>query len=342
MQDKQNPLRLLWAFLRPRLSMLGLLLLLSTIVAAVLYAWHTPLEALGYAALLCLVPALASLGYAWMRHSRRHKGLLRLQQNISNAMDQLPAPRDVIEQDYQDLLKAMRAEHRAAANRADARYAHLSQYYTLWGHQIKTPIAAMRLLLQKEDTPFSRQLGAELFRVEQYVEMALTYMRLDADVSDLLFQRLPLQNLARQAVRKYANLFVLKRLQLDMDIAADAVVLTDEKWFVFALEQLLSNAVKYTGQGGVRIAWDGPARTLSVCDSGIGIAQADLPRVFENGFTGYNGRLDKKSTGLGLSLCRAALQKIGHELSIASAPGQGTQAVITFAQQQVGGATSPM
>lgn len=195
----------------------------------------------------------------------------------------------------------------------------MTDYYTLWAHQIKTPIAAMGLLLQEEPHP---ELEGELLKIEQYVEMVLGYLRLGSESTDYVFRNCGLDALVRQAVRKYARLFILKKISLDFQ-ETGKTVLTDEKWLSFVIEQLLSNAVKYTPEGGrVRIYGDGD--TLVIADSGIGIQPEDLPRVFEKGFTGFNGREDKKSTGIGLCLCRQVLDRLNHDISIASRPGQGT------------------
>jgi hypothetical protein len=159
-------------------------------------------------------------------------------------------------------------------------------------------------------------------KIEQYVEMVLGYLRLGSESTDYVFRDCGLDALLRQSVRKYARLFILKKISLDFQ-ETGKTVLTDEKWLCFVIEQLLSNAVKYTPEGGrVRIYGDGD--TLVIADSGIGIRPEDLPRVFEKGFTGFNGREDKKSTGIGLYLCRQVLDRLGHDISIASRPGQGT------------------
>ena len=128
--------------------------------------------------------------------------------------------------------------------------------------------------------------------------------------------------LLRQAVRKFARMFILKKITLDFR-ETGRTVLTDGKWLSFVVEQVLSNALKYTPAGGrIRIYGDG--ETLVIADSGIGIRPEDLPRVFEKGFTGYNGREDKKSTGIGLYLCRRVMDRLNHGISIVSRPGQGT------------------
>ena len=190
----------------------------------------------------------------------------------------------------------------------------------------------MRLLLQEEDTPLSRELQSDLFQTEQYVQIALQYLRMEKMTSDLVFARYDLDALIRQAVRKYAPLFIRRKIILSYE-PVHCEVLTDEKWLVFVLEQILSNALKYTKSGSIHIylSPDAP-KTLVIEDTGIGIAPEDLPRVFEKGFTGCNGRTDKRATGIGLYLCRRILEKLGHTIAITSTVGEGTTVRIGLQQ----------
>ena len=202
----------------------------------------------------------------------------------------------------------------------------MDDYYAAWVHQIKAPIAVMSLLLQQEDTEQNQQLKAELFRVEQYAEMALSYVRLGEGMKDLVIAQYPLDEIIRKAVRKYAGQFIRKKIRL-VYVGTEEIVLTDEKWLSFILEQILSNAVKYTVKGSVTIEVN-EKKQLTVSDTGIGIAAEDLPRIFEKGYTGKNGRLDRKSTGIGLYLCKMAADKMGHKLSVESVPGEGSRFTI--------------
>ena len=163
--------------------------------------------------------------------------------------------------------------------------------------------------------------------VEQYVEMALCYVRLGEGASDLVIKEYPLDDMIRKAIRKYAGQLIRRKLRVIYE-GTDICVLTDEKWLVFIIEQLLSNAVKYTVSGNVTITVDREKKQLSISDTGIGISPEDLPRIFEKGYTGYNGRLDKKSTGIGLYLCRTAADKLGHKLTAQSTVGKGSSFTI--------------
>lgn len=208
-------------------------------------------------------------------------------------------------------------------------------FFALWAHQIKTPIAALNLLLQgeKQDAAVCRQ---ELFKIESYVEMALNYLRFEEMSNDLVLERNSLEQLVRQVVKKYAAIFIYNHISIQLEHLT-YTVLTDEKWFCFMLEQILSNALKYTKQGSVKISAEESANGLRVLvkDTGIGIRSEDLPRIFEKGFTGYNGRMDKKASGLGLYLCKGVCEKLGHGISVASKEGEGTTVMITLQCEKV-------
>ena len=299
-----------------------LLLLFVGIFTGIFALYDLEAEAVLYAAGWCLFCAVLLLGGRFLRFRKRHMELIRIRGNIALLADELPEPKSLLEEDYQGMIGELQRIGRAVATEAQTARNESIDYYTAWVHQIKTPIAAMRMLLQGDDTRENRALLAELFRIEQYVEMVLCYFRLDSDSSDFLFRQYDLDGIIKQAVRKYASQFVHKRIRLVYQPVA-VTVLTDEKWLLFILEQLLSNAIKYTDRGEIRISVSDD-KVLHIADTGIGIAPEDLPRVFDKGFTGYNGRADKKSTGLGLYLCRQAAAKLSHTLRIVSEPGKGT------------------
>lgn len=206
----------------------------------------------------------------------------------------------------------------------------MEDYYATWVHQIKAPIAVMNVLLQQEDTETNQNLKAELFRVEQYVEMALGYVRLDSGTKDLVIAWYPLDEIVRKSIRKYAGQFIRRRIRLIYE-GTDQIVLTDEKWLSFIIEQLLSNAVKYTLKGTVTITVS-EEKKLTVTDTGMGIAPEDLPRIFEKGYTGYNGRMERKSTGIGLYLSQMAAKKLGHQITVESKLGEGSSFTIGLAE----------
>ena len=209
----------------------------------------------------------------------------------------------------------------------------LMDYYTLWAHQIKTPIAASSLLVGEiEDKKVKNQLEQELFKIESYVNIVLQYFRLESFHEDLVLKKENVEDLVKEIVKKYAIFFIQKGLSLNLH-DLDRTIITDRKWFVVILEQVLSNSLKYTSQGGIEIYFQ--EDTLYIKDSGLGIQDADLLRVFERGFSGYNGRLTQQSSGLGLYLSKKIADELGHQISIASQVGQGTTVMISFSEKKM-------
>lgn len=315
-------MRFLFEYLRQRRRVLGAFAVFLGIFAVTFALYQLPLQAVAYPALLLL---LAAAGYAACdirRVRARHQELMRLRALPAELMDILPEADTLEAQDYQALIAHLCEEQKQAEAAWQEKQAQLIDYYTLWGHQIKTPIAAMRLHLQNEDSPLSRTLSLELMRVEQYVEMLLACLRLGSDSTDYVFREQALDPIVRQAVRRFSGEFIARKLTLQYQPLSLRVV-TDEKWLTFVVEQVLSNALKYTREGGISIYQEGKA-TLCIRDTGIGIAKEDLPRLFQKGYTGLNGRADQKASGMGLHLSRRILGNLGHGISIESTLGEGT------------------
>ena len=232
---------------------------------------------------------------------------------------------DEIENELLEIIECLKNGGMRLNDSMNMKYSDMVDYYTMWVHQIKTPIASMHLILQKEDSEDSRRLRAELFRVEQYVQMVLCFLRLDSDFTDYVIKEYRVDDIIRPAVRRLAPQFIMKKLALEYE-QTDEVALTDEKWLSFVVEQILSNAVKYTSSGSISIKCDGDRLVIS--DTGIGIAAEDLPRIFDKGYTGFNGRADRKASGIGLYLCRRICDNLGHSIKVESAAGHGTTIII--------------
>lgn len=239
---------------------------------------------------------------------------------------------DIMQVQLLEVIRKLKESGMRLGDSMNMKYADMVDYYTMWAHQIKTPIASMHLILQKQDTEDSRRLRMELMRVEQYVEMVLCFLRLDSDSTDYVLKEYRLDDIIRPAIRKLAPQFIMKRLALVYD-TIDKRVLTDEKWLGFVIEQVLSNAVKYTESGKVKISCEG--NKLIIKDTGIGIAPEDLPRIFDKGYTGFNGRMDRKASGIGLYLCRRICNNLGHTITAESVPGQGTTIAIELEREKL-------
>lgn len=301
------------------------------IFGVVFYLTNLPLKAVLYPVLLCMIVFAAAAAFNIRRTILTHREMNRFISNPSDITDaMLPESHSVEDNDYKALVCALISQRDELINRMNTRYDEMNEYYTVWAHQIKTPIASMRLNLQNEDSPSARQLTSDLFSIERYVEMELAYFRLDSPSTDYLFKQYNLDDIVKQSIKLFAGEFILRNISLDYTPLNISVV-TDEKWLSFVIEQLLSNALKYTPSGSISVYEDGES-IMCIKDTGIGIAPEDLPRVFEKGYTGCNGRADKKASGIGLYLCKKICDRLGHGISITSAPGQGTLVRLNFSQ----------
>lgn len=295
--------------------------------------YHLPTEAVLYPTVLCFAIGIVVMIFDFIRIKRRHDAMNRIKSITDDMTYILPDNGDIRDEDYQRIIRLISDEHNAYCANADRKYSDMIDYYTVWAHQIKTPIASMRLHLQNEDTALSRQLTSDLYRVEQYVEMVMTFLRLDTDSTDYVFAGYDLDKIVRSAVKKFSSEFINRKLKLVYE-PLNTKVVTDEKWLSFVIEQVLSNALKYTPRGSITITLENE-KTLRIRDTGIGIAPENLPRIFENGYTGYNGRADKRASGIGLYLCRRVCFNLGHTITVTSAPDKGTAVDIDLSQEEL-------
>ena len=307
----------------------------------VLYLYGVRADVLGYAVFLSLVTFIVLGLFDLWRYQARIKTIGEAFRNMPYELGSLPAPLDIPEEKYQEEVRMLGERLVLQENDSRRSRQEMLDFYSLWAHQIKTPLAAMNLLLQSEearedkDAKIFQEMRMELFKTGQYVDMVLSYLRAEDMSSDLLLKEYSLDEIVRQAVRKYSAMFILKKIRLEYEPCKE-MVLTDEKWLLFVLEQLLSNALKYTEKGFIRIRMEqGSPAVVLIEDSGIGIQAEDLPRVFEKGFTGYNGRQDKKSTGIGLYLCRMICEKLNHTVTITSNPGKGTAVRLDLTRKEM-------
>ena len=321
-------MKLFCSYLRRKLRLLGMLLLFGALFTAVLLLYRAPLEGALYGLLLCLMLGLCFLTAGFLRYRRRHRALQRTILQLDGGLPSLPEPMDAIEADYQQMLSILEDDRRRILANADRDRDRAETFYTAWVHQIKTPMAAMGLLLQSGE-PDTALLKGELFSMEKYVDLVLTYQRLGSDATDLVLKECDLDAVIRSAVKEYARLFIIKKLTLSF-APTGLTVLTDEKWLGFVIGQLLSNALKYTQKGGVSIY--ARERSLVIEDTGMGIPASELPRIFERSFTGENGRAERGTTGLGLYLCRRACDLLGHGITAESEVGQGTKVILDLSR----------
>ena len=322
-ERKRCKMRLLFLYLKNKKSNIIQVVLVYVVLLLVIWLYNLPYyEAFSFGIELYGALYIVYLIYDYSVFADK---IRTLERNIKTDDIQniaLPDKKNDVEALYADIIMKLHEQKRKQYDAGVEASRNLKDYYACWAHQIKTPIAAMRLTLQNTDSSFSRKLSVELARVEQYVDMVLCYLRLDTDTRDYVIAVYDLDDILRQALRKFAGQFIGKKIHLDYQ-PLNVQVMTDEKWLLFVIEQILSNALKYTQQGCVSIYLESP-KILCIRDTGMGIAPEDLPRIFEKGYTGYNGRRDKKASGLGLYLCARICRNLGHGISAESEPDKGT------------------
>ena len=301
-----------------------------------------------YAAVLDAILLLITVLVGFFRYSSKVKALSNALKRPVEEQAQLPEATDDVEILYHRLLENQSIARSESESSAAIRQSQMRDYYSMWVHQIKTPISAMKLLLEAEreelgqlmcDDEQSQCLLSdnmdsfedELFRIEEYVSMALQYQRVSSTENDFVLEKVSVDGVIRDTIKKYAKIMIRRHIGMNYSGTVQEVY-TDGKWLAFMLEQLLSNAIKYTPQGVVTIetAEEKDRFFITIKDTGIGIKAEDLPRVFEKGYTGYNGHADKKATGIGLYLCRQMADKLGHTIRIESEIGKGTKVWIGF------------
>lgn len=315
-------MKIFGAYIKQKSKIFLTILLFCIIFAIVFYLYKLPVEAVIYPSLLCILFGTILIVLDFAKIKRRYKILEKLGNMPSAMIDELPSVSNINDYGYQRIIRSLQKEISQLESDSNNRFNDMVDYYTVWAHQIKTPIASMRLTLQNEDTPLSRKLLSDLFRIEQYVEMIMAFLRLDSTSSDYVFKEHNIDTIIRQAVKKYANEFIDRKISLVYN-PIDYTVVTDDKWLSFVIEQILSNALKYTRKGSIKIYMN-ENMMLCIEDTGIGIAPEDFPRIFEKGYTGYNGRNDKKASGLGLYLCKRICKNLDTGITVLSEIDKGT------------------
>lgn len=320
----------------------------------IFFLYQLPIEPMVYVTVFWLITGICACLNGFYRYRKKVEQLELIAAAPDINLSQMDSPVGQDERFQQEIMQQLNQMRIDVENASQKSSEDMTDYYTMWAHQIKTPIFALRLLLQ-ESTEENKEKLSELFKIEQYVEMVLGYLRTEDMSSDLKLSRCSLDRIIRDQIHKYAGIFVSKKLTLTYEsISQD--VLTDEKWLGFVIGQILSNALKYTRTGGIRIYLEKKLSldtddvsisignddcnkvenlTLVIEDAGIGIRAEDIPRIFEKGYTGVNGRDDNRATGIGLYLSNKIMRKLGHRLYITSTEGKGTKVFLEFSVEDL-------
>nr|WP_325219961.1 sensor histidine kinase [uncultured Oscillibacter sp.] len=322
-------------FLSDRLRRIALQVICAGLATLFLFATGTQP---GVLVILLIVLLLAFLTVNMFDFFQQRARLLELK-SILDGLDRkylftecVPQPKGLFERRLFDLARLAGRDMTGAVSDAQASQREYREYVERWVHEIKAPLTAARLICRELDGDTRRKLTAELSQIEAHVERALFYARAENPEQDCLFRQIELEKIAAQAIENHRSLLIQNGIRVELE-NMNCAVYTDEKWAVFILGQLLQNAARYRGPEPAVILSAKPLgrqTQLIVHDNGIGIPAHELPRVFERGFTGSNGRIRGGSTGMGLYLCRKLAVFLELGLDITSTEGNGTVVTLTF------------
>ena len=325
-------MKILKEVLRRNRAAILLFFVINAFQLTVFLLYGVMIEPMLYSSIVSLLMTVCLLTVDCFREGKHREERLRAVRSVAKDWKSLPEAHSLAEEDYRGIVGSLGSRMDEMMSEYEAQRTDQLDYYTAWVHQIKTPIAVMKLKLSGDSTE-NRLLLAELLRIEQYVDMVMTYLKLESEDLDYVIREHDLDDIIRPVIRNFAGEFISRKIGLEYD-SVKYPVLTDDKWLAFVLEQIISNALKYTKEGTICIYME--LSSLCISDTGIGIAEADLPRIFEKGFTGYNGRRDKRASGIGLYLCKRICDNLGHPISAQSTAGKGTTIRIDLKRNAIG------
>ena len=285
------------------------------------YLYRIPIEVILYPYILTIVFVLMVLLFDYIKYKEKVNKIIQICNDISSCYSVKINDKNIFDEYYLDIINELLKENRKQVSQIQKKISDINDYFSIWVHQIKTPIASMKLKIDNEQID-SLQLASDLNRIDHYVDLVLSFLKFDEEKIDLYFRKTDVDRIMRESLKKFSNDFIIKKIRLDYKLSKREV-LTDEKWLSFVFDQLLSNALKYTDKGTISIYYDEDS-CLCIKDSGIGIALADMERLFEKGFTGYNGRQYKKASGIGLYMCKRMCDKLNIAISIESVVNEYT------------------
>lgn len=235
-------------------------------------------------------------------------------------------------ENLQEQVNQLLIENRQLKNTIDIERKDLEEYFLLWVHQIKTPITVSDLIVQKEKNPYTCQLKEQMFYIREYTDMAINYMKLKDRQADMDIAEVEIDKLLKSLLRKYSGLFIDKNISLDYQ-PIDTKIITDSKWATILIEQILANALKYTNSGKITLSFDRDKNALKVKDTGIGIKSEDINKIFDRGYSGFNGRINEKSSGIGLYLVKKIAILLNIKIEVCSTVNVGSEFIICFPKQ---------
>lgn len=323
-------------YLKDKSLYLAVNLMTFIIVAALMYFSNVSTVVIFMTWCIWFLPLLIYIIIEYIKYKKYFDNI----ENVLKSLDKkyllpevIEAPNSIIGEEVNDILKELSRDMHEHVKYYRNMQEEYREYIEMWVHEIKTPIASSKLLIENNYNDLTRKIDIQIDRIENFVEQVLYYSRSDEVGKDYIIKKVELLPLVKNVIRKNQRDFISKRIRLQLG-ELNEVVYSDSKWIEFILNQILINSIKYSKGKDDKIQIESKEISntvvLTIEDEGVGIIERDLDRVFEKGFTGENGRKFGKSTGIGLYLCKKLCNKLGLGLEIQSKVNVGTKISIIF------------
>lgn len=318
---------LIW-YLKSKLNIFIMLIILVVLFILISLVYKVKYIALFYmiAMMVCFVVLYLVIDYLKILRKIRFLSKLSVENYNANNWHLNNDMKDLVDQAYEDNVTQILNEMNMRQSEVTNHYHELKDMLTLWLHEIKLPISSLTLMIDNDEDDKSLIKG-ELTRIEQYSEMVMMLLKYESSSNDFLFEKVDLNQLILKSIKRFKYNFISKKLTINYENST-CYTITDRKHLQFILDQILSNAIKYTNSGGIKIIVLDDS--VEIIDSGIGIAESDLPRIFEKNYSGINGHQLNQSSGMGLYLCKKISEMIDVDLKLESQVGVGTRVKIIF------------
>ena len=323
-------------YLKDRLVFLIINVLLFFIMSIALLATKTSVQIIFLIFIIWFAPFITYMIFDFINQKKYYDNIIGICENLDKKYllsEIIDKPKHLHEKIVYDLLKETNRSMRDNINYYKNMQNDYKEYIETWVHEIKTPIASTMLFIENNSDTIPFHIKSEIQKIEDYVEQVLYYSRSNDVNKDYIIKNFNLENIVRKVIRKNARDCISKKIAINVE-NINNIIYSDPKWVEFMINQIMVNSIKYSKSKNARININSVLNknniVLTITDNGVGIEEKDVPRVFEKGFTGENGREYPKSTGIGLYLCKKLCDKLGLNINLTSKKDEGTSVSIVF------------
>lgn len=315
-------------YLKTKTTTIYLSLLFIVIFSGFFYYKNLPLADILLPAITCLIIMILNVLSGYSKFAKKYSRILKSKKNILNCTATLPAPTNEIEKQYTRIIRELTEKYNELSAETENLKPELLNFYSKWCEKASEPISSLKKLFKEQNIDKNSKI--ELLKIEKYIDFAEKYTEIDLITSDIEITNCDIKKIVRKSAQKFGNLFIEKNAKLNLT-NCDVNLKTNEKWLVFALQEIIENGLTFMKSGQIHVRTENDV--IYISDTGVGILKNELPYIFENGFTGFNSKMNPNSSGSGLFLCKKALNKLGHQITVESTVDSGTTFKIDLNQK---------